>query len=289
MDGSGRIYASDGITSFSISVDSNLQIDAQASPGTYLSVNKADISVPANTLNIIVNPISGLDDVNNLSAGFIGSNIETDEELRIRRREALTGIGAATDEAIRQAILQEVDDVTSCIVISNRTDVTDGDGRPPHSFEVVVSGGDEQEIAEKIWEKMPSGIQTDGDITKTIVDSTGKNQTIKFSRPTNVYIWVDVDYYLNSEEIFPTNGEDAIKQAIVEYGIANFNIGDDVIYQRLSIPIYSIPGVGSITIELATSATPAGPPGAYSGANVTIASDEVSTWDEARITLNLLP
>lgn len=289
LDGTGRIYADDGITDFSIAVDTNLQIDSQASPGEYSAVNPGILSVPANTLKIIVNPISGLTSVNNLAAGFIGRDIETDEELRIRRRELLTGIGAATDEAIRAAILQEVDGVITCLVISNRTDVTDGEGRPPHSFEVIVSGGDEDEIAQKIWENMPSGIQPVGDITKIVVDSTGRNQTVKLSRPTNVYLWVDLEYYLNTEETFPENGEQAIKEAIVEWAQANISISDDVIYQRISIPVYEIPGIGSINIELATSATPAGPPGAYSAANVTIADDEVSAWDESRISVTQLP
>lgn len=285
LDGTGRIYSDDGVLSFSISVDANLQIDEQGSPGSYSSVNKGDIPVPANTLNIIVNPIAGLDSVNNIVAGIAGRETETDEELRIRRRELLTGIGAATDEAIRQAVLQEVDGVINCLVISNRTDFVDGSDRPPHSFEVVVSGGDEDEIAQVIWDNMPSGIYSDGDIEKTIIDSTGNSQTVRLSRPTNVYIWVKVTYELNSEETFPDNGEDAIKENIVTWANQNLNTGDDVIYQRLSIPIYQVPGIGEITIELATSATPTGPPGSYSEANVTIADDEISAWDETRITL----
>lgn len=285
LDGTGRIYSSDGALGFSISVDANLQVDVQASPGEYSAVNTGPISVPADTLNIIVNPIAGLNSVNNLAAGFAGRNIETDEQLRIRRRELLTGLGAATDEAIRQAVLQEVDNITACLVVSNRTDATDGDGRPPHSFEVVVSGGDEDEIARVIWENMPSGIYPEGDIVKTVVDSTGKDQTVRFSRPTNVYIWVDLEYSLNTEENFPLNGEILIKQNIVDWALENIGIGDDVIYQRISIPVYDVPGVGTIQIELATSATPGGPPGAYSAANVVIASDGLAVFAATRITV----
>lgn len=285
LDGTMNITADDGITSFSLVVDANLQIDSQASPGNYSAINTGAISVPSNTIIIIVNPIAGLSSVNNIAAGLAGRDVETDEEFRIRRRESLTAIGAGTDEAIRSALLQEVDNVTAALVISNRTDVTDGDGRPPHSFEAVVSGGDEQEIADKIWEKQPSGIQPNGDITKTVVDSVGNNQTVKFSRPTNVYIWVDLDYALNTEESFPTNGEDLIKEAIVDWAAENLGIGDDVIYQRLSIPIYSVPGVGTITITLATSTTPGGPPGSYTAADITIASDEIAVFDTTRMTL----
>jgi len=285
LDGTAQIYSDDGSLPFSISVDSNLQIDNQASPGAYSAVNTGPFSVPANTLTTIVNPVVGLTAVNNLAAGFAGRDIETDEQLRIRRRELLTGLGAATDEAIRQAILQEVDNITACLVVSNRTDITDGEGRPPHSFETVVSGGNEDDIAQTIWENMPAGIYSEGDIVKTVIDSTGKDQTVRFSRPTNVYIWVDIEYSLNTEENFPLNGEDLIKQNIINWALQNINIGDDVIYQRLSIPIYDVPGIGTIQIELATSTTPTGPPGPYSPANITIASDEFAAFAITRITV----
>lgn len=285
LDGTMQILSDDGITAFSLVVDANLQVDVQATPGNYSAVNTGALSVPSNSVNIIVNSVSGLDSVNNIAAGVIGVEIETDEEMRTRRRDLLTGIGAATDEAIRAALLQEVVGVTTAFVISNRTDSTDGDGRPPHSFETVVVGGDEQEIANKIWEKQPSGIQPYGSISKTVVDSQGNNQTVEFSRPTNVYIWIDLEYALYNEEIFPANGEDLVKAAIATWAEENLTIGNDVIYLRLSIPIYTVPGIGDITIELATSATPLGPPGAYSSADVPIASNEVALFDIARMTL----
>ncbi|MFX1587235.1 MAG: baseplate J/gp47 family protein [Promethearchaeota archaeon] len=280
LDGTARIYSSDGYTPFSISVDANLQIDSQASPGDYEAVNTGNLSVPTNTIIIIVNPISGLDSVDNLVAGLTGSEIETDEELRIRRRELLTGVGAATDEAIRFAVLQEVDGVTTVLVISNRTDSVDGGGRPAHSFETVVSGGDEQEIAEKIWENMPSGIESHGDVTKTVTDSTGRTQTIKFSRPSPIDIYVEVDYTLNTEETFPTNGEETIKENIVEYCEDIFSIGDDVIRQKLTIPIYEVPGIKDITIRLSTSGG-----GPFLEQNITIAADEVAAWSTTNITV----
>ena len=288
LDGTANIQSDDGIEDFSLSVDVNLQIDTLASPGNYLAINTGALTVPANTITVIVNPISGLDSVNNIAAGFSGREVETDEKLRIRRRELLTAIGAATDEAIRAALLQDVDGVTSVLVVSNRTDAVDGDGRPAHSFEAIVSGGDNQEIANKIWEKQPSGIQSYGGESETVVDSTGNNQTVNFSRPTNVYVWLDIDYSLNTEESFPSDGEDLIKEAIVEYATTYIEIGDDVIYQRLSIPIYSIPGISTIYVELAVSATALGPPGAYSNANITIASNELAIFNEDRIALTLV-
>ena len=281
LDGSMQIVGEDSL-SFSLTVDVNLQIDSQASPGIYLAVNFGVIPVPAGTLDIIVNPIAGLNNINNIEAGTTGTDVETDEALRVRRRNLLTGIGAATDEAIRAAVLQEIDGVSACVVISNRT-LSTISGRPPKSFETVVAGGDEDEIAEKIWLNMPSGIEPHGSITKTVIDSAGNSQTIKFSRPTNIYIWVEVDYELNSEEDFPPDGEVAIKTAIVAYGQTNFGIGKDVIRQRLATAIYTVDGIGDIVIRLGSETTPATPPGSFTENNIIIADNEVSIWDETQI------
>lgn len=286
IDGTCNVQANDGKTSFSIVVDSNLQVDKQASPGNYIALNTGIITVPQNTINIIVVPIAGLDEAYNLVAGITGRETETDEQLRVRRRRDLRGVGRATDEAILARILQEVDNVTAVTVISNRTDVIVS-GRPPHSFECVVVGGDEDEIAEKIWENQPSGIQSHGDITKTVKDSQGTDQTIKFSRPINKYLWLEIDITLYTEEDFPSNGIDLIKQAITEWGEEEYQVGVDVIRQRINIPIYTVPGVEDIDIEMAVT-NDLTPPGSYSPNNIAIADDEIALADSTRITVTII-
>lgn len=105
-----------------------------------------------------------------------------------------------------------------CAIYENNTDVTDSSGRPPHSIEVVVSGGTDQDIADFIWSVKPAGIQTYGSSSATVSDSNGDSQTIYFSRPTYKYVHLEVtidSYY--AEEQFPLDGVDQIKAAIFDY------------------------------------------------------------------------
>ena len=280
-----RLYASDGSTAFNCVLGTNLGITALGCPASYAAVVAGSVSVPLYSIQNIVNAISGLASVNNLVQGVAGRNLETDDALRVRRVAALSAIGKATDGAIAFRILQNVAGVTSCAVISNRLDVTDSSGRPPHSFEVIVSGGSALAIANEIWADMPSGIQTYGNTSQVIQDSLGANHTIYYSIPTNIYIWLQITLTFYSEEQYPTNGDALVTAAIEAWSLTEFIAGKDVIIQRILSPIYTIDGIGSATILAATSLTPGGPPGAYSGANIAIASNQLAVFDPARISV----
>jgi hypothetical protein len=78
----------------------------------------------------------------NTTDAIPGSDIETDEEFRIRREELLRAAGSSTVEAIRSKLL-ELSFVEQATVFENVTDATDVDGVPPHAFEAVIVGGTE--------------------------------------------------------------------------------------------------------------------------------------------------
>jgi len=280
-----QLVLTDNDTDFDFDITGNLQIDEVGSAGNFTCVETGANTLAANTLNIVVTPVSGWDSVNNPSAGLTGTEVETDEELRRRRARSIVR-GAATDPAIRTAVFDEVDNVTSVNVYSNRSDVTDGDGRPPHSFETVVQGGDDTEIAEKIFEKQPSGIVSYGNTQVNITDSQGYTQPIKFSRPEDVYIFVQIKRDYNTEETYPDNGDDLIKQAIVDWSLDpnNITIGKDVIRQRLADPIYTVPGIGDIEIQLDDSKTLPHTP-TYALQNITINIRELAVFATDRISV----
>lgn len=285
----GRILSVDGITPFSVALGTNESTVLAGTPALYRADIDGVIPVGIGTVDTIVTSRSGLDSVSNLASGFGGRDLETDEELRIRRRTNLTGKGQATENAIRSHILDEIDGVSYCNVISNRTNATVS-GRPAKSFETVVLGGDDQLIANNIWANAPAGVESYGTVTKTVVDSTGRNQTVKFSRPTNIYIWVDMTVTVNPEEPFPTNGANLIKDNIVLWAAQNLNVGLDVIRQKLFRPIFDVPGVSEASpMKLAYTTTltpPAG--GSYAEANVTIGEKEIALFDFTRIAVNVI-
>jgi hypothetical protein len=162
-------------------------------------------------------------------------------------------------------------------------------GRPPKSYEAVVVGGDEQEIAETIFDKGPGGIQAFGNIVKDVTDSEGFHWDIGFSRPVNRYIWIKVDYSRNSEEDLPLDAVSAVQDNITAWGQAALNVGIDLIFQKMFRPVYDVRGIGFAAIKVAATLNLT-PPAAedYRAQNITISEVEIAELDKSRITVQEL-
>jgi uncharacterized phage protein gp47/JayE len=273
--------------SFTAAWSSTLDLNQLSSGGDFEADEDGANTLPANTLNEIVTPVSGWDEVINPAAGLTGSDVETDQALRIRRLQTFLA-GNATDEAIKNALLNQVDGVQTAAVFSNRTLETSADGLPPKSFEAVIEGGTDQDVADKIWETQPSGIESYGNTSEIVQDSEGNDQTIKFSRPAPIYIHVKVQRDFYDEEIYPPDGDNQIKENIVNWALANLNPGNDVIRQRLGEPIYDVSGIGDIKIFLDDTPNPGDTP-TFAEKNIEISPRELADFDVTRITVEDLP
>lgn len=274
----------DGRTAFSYASVTNVSLSLIASEGTASADIAGALSVPIDTLINIETPVPSLDSVRNLVVGTTGRAAETDDEARIRRLTSLSVAGAATDPAIEARLVDDVVNVVSATVVSNRTLSIDGEGRPPKSYEAIVTGGLDQDIFDKLWQIQPSGIESFGNTSGTTPDSQGILQVINFSRPTQLAITVNVEFDSYDEELLPSNFEDAIKQAIVDFSITEQSVSADVIVQRYLSPIYTITGVGVVTtLEMNK---PAGP---VVSTTIPIASSEIATFDVSNITVTINP
>lgn len=236
-----------------------------------------EIHAPAGSITVIESPISGWESfVNNLDV-TPGNNIETDADLRIRRNKTLATAGATTVDAIRSRIL-EIDEVEDARVFENDTDIADIFGRPPHSIEAVVLGGDNQEIIDTIWATKAAGIRAYGDISGTSLDSMARPHTVQFSRPSEIDVYVIVNLTVDSN--FPVDGVAAVQAAIVEYAEENFGIGDDVITVQLFCPVVDIEGILDCVILIGTAPAPG------TDNNIAINDDEIAVFDTSRVTVN---
>ena len=116
-------------------------------------------------------------------------------------------------------------------------------------------------------------------VTKTVVDSQGFDQTIKFSRPTEVDIYVEADI-TDDPSRYPTNGNQLVKDAILLYG-SSLAVGDDVIvHPALESYLADIPGITDVVFRVGTAPAPTG------DANITISPRELAAFDSARITVS---
>lgn len=241
--------------SFAVTTNSNLIIQRIENIVNIIAEQFGPIFTSAGELNIIVTPIGGLFGVNNPLDLTTGRNIETDEELRLRHSLSTQQAGSGTLAAI-VAATRNVEGVTAVLGLENRTIFTNILGLPAKSFEIIVEGGLDGEIADVIWDDKPAGIETYGNTSELVVDFAGEPQEVRFSRPEQIYTWVEMTYSLYDEELFPVDGEDRMKQAISNYGIG-YELGEDVIPTRLLTAIYqSVTGVGNISVRVGTSLSP---------------------------------
>lgn len=243
------------------------------------------VNAAAGALATIETPVTGWLTVTNLSGAVVGNALETDSSLRLKRAEELASSGNATADAIRANILA-LDGVTSCRVFYNDTDAV-VDTIPPHSVEVLVLGGDDQEIADEVFASVAAGIGYSGNQTDTVVDSNGVSHTVKWSRPVEVPIFARLDV-VKYATTFPSDGSDQIKAAVVAYG-NSLGVGRSVRSQPLGAiiipdPVYGggITGILDVTLVYIGLADPP-----VAAVTIAIATREISTFTTTRIAVNL--
>lgn len=265
-----------------------IKVAEYGSPAIFYAQNPGAVEVVTGTLTVIETPVTDWDGVTNIISGVTGADPETDSELRARRERDLKIIGAGTVESIRARILQEVTSVTQVFVKENRTSIDyTPTGLPPHSINVIVDGGDDDEIAQKIWETKPAGIQTYGSESGDAVDSEGVIQTMYFDRPETRFVYMRVTLTLNPEQNFPSNGVETVKANIEEFGNA-LQVGDNLIIQSFFGPIFDVPGIATAVIEWAEVGEfdpPPTYPGDYSSANIAISASQIARFSISRITI----
>lgn len=243
--------------------------------GTVGNVDYAEITE-------IVNPNVDVFTVAGASLVSIGNDAESDYSLRNRFFAAREGQGSCTANAIKAALMR-VETVTSASVIVNESDTEDADGRPPHSFECYVSGGEDhhKEIAETIFDKKPIGVWTHGDNSYTLTDESGQDHIIKFSHTTTVPIFV----YVSVKVTTSFEGEDGIREIkdnLASY-INSLGVGGSVVSSALYGKIHSVAGVKEVsTLDLSAEKQET-----VSGFTIEISSYEIAQCSTADISVDV--
>lgn len=272
---------------FTVSLSTNLRADEVGAPIDFFCDDYGPIDPGIGTVTQIVTQLAGWNRCNNNVAAVVGRDNETDTELRQRYGRSVYRKGAALIEAIAAKIYEDVDGVTAAMTFENDTDEIDADGRPPHSIEVVVQGGNETAIANTIWQNKAPGIQTFGATSVDVYDSQGVKHTIKFNRPIAKKIWIKVQIVKNEDEDFPGDTTSQAQQAIYSEGLT-YTVGKDVILQRFAVNIYkNTIGIGYVTITAAVSDTA---PDAedYTANNISISPREIADFSLDRIEVTVL-
>lgn len=273
-----------GDTRLSFSVSSNLTITKVTKAIESQCTVVGPLYVNIGKVDTIETPTGGLDSVRNRIEGVLGRDEETDEELRVRRLISLANPAAATRDAIVAAV-RGVAGVSDVYLIENIETTVDIDGRPGKSFEVIVNGGDSDEIAQAIWDVKPAGIETTNRGSAAAVvayDDDGNPHDVFFSRPAVTALYVQVDYTLFNEEDFPVSGASYIADAVVAYG-NTIGIGKDVIPQRFFGPIFDeVAGIESLVVRVSLDGI------TWQTTKLTIDAFEIPAFALARVSVTLV-
>jgi uncharacterized phage protein gp47/JayE len=168
--------------------------------------------------------------------------------------------------------------VTSVKVLENDTMTTDADGLPAKSVMAVVQGGDDDAIAEMIHKTKAGGMQAYGNVQRTVIDSQGVPQTIGFSRPQGVPIYITITVTKKSGE---TVTEQAVKDALIAYG-TTLQVGDSVVVYPAMVAALSALPIVDVVIKVGTTVSPT------ADDNITITQSQQAVFDVSRIGVTIL-
>lgn len=216
----------------------------------FASVDDGDIIMPDNSITEIVTSTEGFKAVTNDITRTAGRDRATDiaayqdyiKRIAMRSKNIINGMVAK---------IYELEGVLSATGKENYTDEVDSDGRPPHSFEILVDGGDDSEIARIIYDMKAPGIHPFGTQYIDIADEFGNITAIGFSRPSNLYVWLKVIMTAEKGKTITANYKVLAKNAIIEH-VDQYGLGSNVVLRKFDKYIdTAISGLQDIMITAA--------------------------------------
>jgi uncharacterized phage protein gp47/JayE len=220
--------------------------------------------VAAGQINQLATPFAGISGISNPYASSGGKEIESDTALRTRFASRAAA-GGSSLPAI-QGALEQITGVTSAFVSENITEVTAGDGTPPHAIHVVIGGyALDTDIAQTIFDSKAAGIGTYGSYSATVIDTNGEPHIIYWDIPSQVSINVVVN--ISSNDLWSSGNVTLIKTAVIQTigGVDTIDsistqytgggIAADVYSWKIIGAFENIQGIENVTVFLAYAPT----------------------------------
>lgn len=287
-DGKLLIASVDDTSNHVMVLSENMTTETVSTIVVFATEEYGDIAIPEGAITNITRAVAGLKSVVNVGDYIAGRLAETDTEFRQSHLDKIYNLSSSMVESIRSAILENVQGVRSCAVYENDTNETDELGRPPHSIEAVVDGGDRNEIAAQIFRAKAGGISTyctnDANGESVVIHGDyGEDITVRFNRPVPVYVWFQVRVTFSRHTNPPTNYADLIKETLLDC-MEEVGTGTDVVPQKFTDELYkTVPGIDYFDILLFSTQDPAESPRDYQERSVSITARQRAVTSESRI------
>ena len=224
---SGDIIVMDSLTGiyYDLNDDAIIGSDGKVSV-KFICESYGEYYPSTNSVLEIQTPVVGLDSVvvntDNMNL-VIGRLAETDDELR-RRRQYSVGQTATTTMASMLASIYSLNGVLHATYFENDTETTDSHGVPMKSFEFIVDGGDENEIADVIFLNKSIGSRAYGTTIKEKEDSEGNLYSIGYTKAEQINVGMKIDLSVSSlqSEAWKSKIKTALKEKFDDIqGIGN--------------------------------------------------------------------
>lgn len=235
-----------------------------------------------NTIIQIKTPVFGWRSATNTATVSVGSNPDTDAQLHIKQERATSATSYRQVDAIISGLIR-VDGVKYARLYVNPGLTTDANGITGKTLAPIVVGGTNEDIAEVLRLKCGTLDNFQGTTTVTYTGELGDTQVVKFSRPTEIPVYISMDISQTEYGVVTDETKEQIKKAIVAYaeydqtGQYGFPPGADVVLSRLYTPINSVQGFKVNSLEIGTASD------SLSTSDITIDFDEVATFSTDNI------
>ena len=250
------------------------------------------VEAASGTVTKIITTVPGWDSVTNAAAGVTGRAVESQAAFESRRVQSVAKNAHGSVAALFGAIA-DINDVTALLILENTTNqdiVKSGVTIAGHSVYISVYGGDNNDIARAIYNKLDAGCGTNGNTLVTYNPSSDEpdNQpdmsySYYIERPTTVSMGIVVTV-ADEQTTALTN---AIKQAIVENfngnnGYRRVKMGDKLYASRFYTDVIKagVTKLETIQIKFPLSATAVD--------SVNIDADEIPTISADDVTVTYL-
>lgn len=256
----------------------------------FATVEPGAIEIGANTCTKIITVIAGWDTVDNAAGGTPGSLIEGRADFEKRRYNSVAANAHGSAAALRGAVYQ-VEGVLDCLVLENKTNATvtqKGVSLISHSVAICVYGGEDDDIAETIYNKLDAGCGTNGSTTVSYTSPDGVVNTYNIVRPAAKAVHIAVT--INQTPQTPATVVQDIKDAIiadangqdVNSGNTRIGCGQTIYASRFTVAVVKTAGVNDLeSVYIGWSASP-------SANSITADADEepVISADDIEVTIN---
>ncbi|QYC52532.1 hypothetical protein [Salmonella phage SSBI34] len=157
------------------------------------SVEPGAISREAHSIRSISPTPGGFVSIDNLSAFTDGSDVESDNEYKLRGAMSVNS-GKATRPAILSALLNGVEGIEKVRIFNNNTGKTNSLGIPPYRFQVVVYGGTTEQISQVLYDTVAASNNTYGTTFHDITTEDDQVERIWHTKATERRLAIRVRY-----------------------------------------------------------------------------------------------